>query len=264
MPRKTATSDRALHFVLQGEGGVGKALGSRMLIEYLTAQSRKVTAVDGDPINHSLAAIDSFKAHTLDLLQDDGKIDLTGFDAVIPMIDESKGDIVIDAGAASFVPLMDYIGQNQLIDMITELGGQVYIHTIVTGGPALRDTMTGYDQLCERFADTARVVVWANSFFGPIEEGGKGFEAFQVYQDNAARTYGLVFLTERQGDLAANDFATMLRGHQTFNEALNDPAFGVMPRRRLSLVKNRIFDQLDVVFDESAEITPVAANIAAE
>ena len=50
---------------------------------------------------------------------------------------------IVDNGASSFVALGAYIKENALLSLLREQGHQVFFHTVITGGQALGDTLSG-------------------------------------------------------------------------------------------------------------------------
>ena len=55
------------------------------------------------------------------------------------------------------------------------------VHTIVTDGQALVDTLHGAAQLVKQLED-ARFVVWLNPFWGPVADNGRTFEQMNLYE----------------------------------------------------------------------------------
>lgn len=160
---------------------------------------------------------------------------------------EEDSHFVIDNGAASFIPLSYYIAENDAINLIAQHGKQVVIHTVITGGQAMRDTLAGFAQLVEQLPPDARIVVWLNEFFGDIEAEGKSFEEMRVYMNNRERVHGLVKIARQTGSTFGKDVQLMLDAKLTFDEVAASPNFGLMAKSRLAQVKKAIFEQLDAV-----------------
>lgn len=68
----------------------------------------------------------------------------------------------------------------------------------------------------------------------------------KIYTENRERLWGVVRLTNL-GELFTGDLQTMLGCRLTFDEALSDPALGIMARQRLKMLSREIFEQLDLV-----------------
>lgn len=237
---------RQVHFTLQGKGGVGKSFISALLVQYLRGVGRTVTAVDTDPVNATLAGYKAFGTQRLELMEG-GSLVERNFDRLIEQIVEEDSNFVVDNGAASFIPLSYYIAENDAFSIIGENNKQVVIHTVVTGGQAMRDTLGGLATILEQMPGDAKLIVWLNEFFGDIEANGKGFEDMQVYVNNKDRIHGIVRIARQTGSTFGEDVKLMLDSKLTFDEVNQSEDFKLMAKSRLTKVKNAIFEQLAVV-----------------
>lgn len=237
---------KQVHFTIQGKGGVGKSLVSSLITQYLLTNGHEVVAVDTDPVNATLAGYRAFNTQRLELMQGGSLIE-RNFDSLIEQIIADDANFVVDNGAASFIPLSFYIAENDAINLIGENGKQVVIHTVVTGGQAMKDTLAGLAGLLEQMPGEARIVVWLNEFFGDIEADGKTFEDMKVYQNNKDRIHGLVRIVRQTGSTFGKDVQLMLDSKLTFDEVAASPDFGLMSKSRLSRVRDAIFNQLKAV-----------------
>jgi hypothetical protein len=237
---------KQVHFTLQGKGGVGKSFVSALITQYLRAQGKQVTAIDTDPVNATLAGYKAFDTQRLELMEG-GSLVERNFDQLIERVVEEDTNFVIDNGAASFIPLSYYIAENDAINLIGDNGKQVVIHTVITGGQAIRDTLAGFASLVEQMPGNAQIVVWLNEFFGDIAAEGKTFEEMKVYQNNKDRVKGIVRIARQTGSTFGKDIQLMLDSKLTFDEVAQSPEFGLMAKSRLSQVRKGIFEQLAVV-----------------
>jgi hypothetical protein len=80
------------------------------------------------------------------------------------------------------VALVHYLVSNDVPAVLSQAGHELVVHTVVTGGQALLDTLHGVAQLVKQL-DNVRFVVWLNPFWGPVAEDGKTFEQMKTYQD---------------------------------------------------------------------------------
>lgn len=240
------TKMKQVHFTLQGKGGVGKSFVSSLIAQYLRASGNPVTVVDTDPVNATLAGYKAFNAERLELMEGGSLIE-RNFDKLIEQVIEVDTNFVIDNGAASFIPLSYYIAENDAINLIGENGKQVIIHTVITGGQAIRDTLAGFASLVEQMPGNAEIIVWLNEFFGDIEAEGKTFEEMKVYQQNKDRVRGIVRIARQTGSTFGEDVKLMLDSKLTFDEVAVSEDFKLMAKSRLAKIKNSIFEQLAVV-----------------
>ncbi|AGF73944.1 conjugal transfer pilus assembly protein TraL [Bartonella australis AUST/NH1] len=239
-------STRQVHFTLQGKGGVGKSFISSLLVQYLKSKDKPITAIDTDPVNATLSGYKAFNTQRLELMENGSLIE-RNFDHLIEKIISEYSNFVIDNGAASFIPLSYYIAENDTISAIVENGKQVVIHTVITGGRAMRDTLSGFASLAEQIPGDVDLIIWLNEFFGDIEAEGKTFEKMRVYQENKDRIRGIVRIIRHTGSTFGEDIKLMLDSKLTFDEINQSSDFGRMSKSRLSKVKNHLFDQLSII-----------------
>lgn len=234
----------AVHLVLQGKGGVGKSFVSSLLAQHLRASGTDTVCVDTDPVNATFAGYAALEVRRIELQSGDD-IDPRAFDALIEavMAAGEKQAVVVDNGAATFVPLCAYLRESDAVSLLGEAGHAVRFHTVVTGGQGLRDTLVGFDALCAHFPGVP-VVVWVNEYFGRAAEGGKSFEDFRTYKAHEDRVEGLITLPAVRPETYGRDLDEMLRRRLTFDEALSDKAFGLMARQRLTTWRRDVASRL--------------------
>lgn len=233
-----------VHFTLQGKGGVGKSFISAILVQYFGHKtSGKVQAFDTDPVNDTLSQYEGFTTERIDILDSGNNINAREFDGLVEKILATDRICVIDNGASTFVPLMAYMVENKVIPLLEQSGKQVFIHSVVTGGQAFSDTLQGLAVMLQE--QTAPVVVWLNEFYGAIERDGKTFQQSALYTDFKQRIRGIVTVEKGNADTFGRDMELMGKNKLTFDQALESPMFGIMPRQRLKMVREAIFRQLD-------------------
>jgi hypothetical protein len=233
-----------IHMILQGKGGVGKSMIAATLAQYKASKGAKPLCVDTDPVNSTFEGYKALNVRRLDIMDGD-EINTRTFDALVEMIASADGEVIIDNGASSFVPLSSYLIGNQVPAMLQDMGNELIVHTVVTGGQAFKDTLMGLTQLAAQFPAECVFVVWLNPYWGPIEHEGKGFEKMKAYTDNKARVSAIIQIPTLKAETYGRDFSEMLQERRTFDEALADPALTIMTRQRLKIVKSQIFQQLD-------------------
>ena len=236
-----------IHLILQGKGGVGKSLISSLMMQYFS-DKKKMIAVDTDPVNASLSSYQSFKVERIELL-DESKtlVNMVMFDKLMEIIMESsEHDFIIDNGASSFIVLSQYLVENQVVSLLKEMGHIVIVHTIITGGQAMLDTMHGFSSLASNM--DVNIVVWLNEFFGEVIMNGKGFEDFASYREHQHKVLSIVKL-KKLSPLFEDDFKHMIEQHLTFNEAMKHNGISFMAKNRLKIIKKDIDAQLDIMRD---------------
>ncbi len=234
---------KQVHIILQGKGGVGKSFVSSLTTQFLRGAGKPVVAVDTDPVNATLAGYKAFDTQRLELMES-GSLVERNFDQLIERIVTEDSNFVVDNGAASFIPLSYYIAENDAINLISSMGKEVVIHTVITGGQALMDTIAGFDQLARQMPGNAKIVVWLNEFFGEIKADGKSFEDMKAYLNNKDRVHGIVRIAKQTGSTFGQDIQMMLDAKMTFDEVSQSDTFGLMAKARLAQVRNGIFQQI--------------------
>ncbi|WP_336293689.1 hypothetical protein [Bartonella sp. CB169] len=66
---------------------------------------------------------------------------------------------VIDNRATTFLPLAYYLQENEAFDIPADAKKNVIIQTIITGGQALDDTLSGLFSLCTKIPSTVNIVI---------------------------------------------------------------------------------------------------------
>lgn len=160
------------------------------------------------------------------------------FDGLVEKLVGEDGIAVIDNGAATFVPLMSYMAENEVPSFLVENGIRMIIHVPLVGGQALDDCITGLVQTLN--ALQAEVVIWLNDFQGAVAKE-KPFEEFGVYQEYKNRIIGVVPVSHRNPDTFGADIKEMTTKNLTLTEAQNSGGFGLMPRQRLRFWCNVIY-----------------------
>ena len=233
-----------IHMVLQGKGGVGKSLAAGLLAQFFMEQDRTVRCIDTDPVNATLAGYPAFNATALNIMNGDD-VDPRRFDELIEIILSATPEthLVIDNGAATFLPFCSYLADNAVFDLLTGSDHHVHLHTVVTGGQAMLDTLSGLKSLLRSFAGLP-LVVWLNPFFGPISRDGKSFEEFALFKESEQAISAILRLPDRRKDTFGKDLEQMLSDRKTFAEADMAPEYTIMARQRLRMLWRDIRDEL--------------------
>lgn len=243
----------AIHLSLQGKGGVGKSFVASIVAQYLIERGHHVQCIDTDPVNHTLSQYQGLPVRLLRLLHG-SRIDEGEFDGLLDSFLKGRGTFVVDNGASTFVALWNFILENRVLQNLNEAGIPLYLHTVITGGLGLSDTIDGFVQLAKT-ATERRIVIWFNEFFGPTQWDGKSFVETSVYKEHEAKIVGTVTIPRRSPDTFGRDIEGMIRQKQTFREALMWEGSYIMTKQRIKIVRDHLFGQLDQLeFSSSAAV----------
>ena len=156
-PALAKPSRKTVHMTLCGKGGVGKSVVARLLAEYLTSQGQPPLAFDADPLNTNFASVKAFGAEKVQLFDKAHRIHSKLFDAMVVRIFGSDRSVLIDTGAASYVPLFNYMRELGLAETLNENGFDLFFHVALAGGPALPFTCLLYTSPSPRDLSTSRM-----------------------------------------------------------------------------------------------------------
>lgn len=241
------TSSSRVHFVIQGKGGIGKSLVASLLTQYLQETGYEPMCFDTDPVNRSLAGFAALHAEPINLLEEDG-INVVVVDAMIERVLQPASEVVIDNGAASFLPLSRYLIDHDIAGLIEAAKKQMFVHAIIVGGGNTIHTGKGLDAILRHFPASVRVVVWLNEAWGAVEVDGVPFEQTPLYLDNRDRIAGIITLHQQNPQTFGVNIRQMLDRKLTFAEALADTAaFMTVPRQRLTMYRRQIWTQLAAI-----------------
>jgi hypothetical protein len=233
----------SIHLSLQGKGGVGKSLIASILAQYFIDRCREIQCIDTDPVNRTLFQYKALNVSRLELLRD-GSLDQRGFDDLMERLLTEDATFVVDNGASTFLPLWSYILENNVLDSLARAGKRIYVHTVITGGQALLDTLHGFKSLADSTSER-NIVVWLNEYFGRIERDGKRFEEMAAFRESEAKVFGSMRLVRRNPDTFGRDLEDVIARKLTLGEAIKDGAFSLMTKQRLQMMRREWFEQLD-------------------
>lgn len=236
-------SQKYVHIILQGKGGIGKSLVASLLSQYLISRGDNVKPIDADPLNGTLFAYKGLPVKLLHLTED-GIVVERRFDDLVEQIVEDDADYVIDTGVASFMQITRYLETNDAVKKMEEFGRRVIVHTIVAGGPALDFTIKGLHALASNITFNCDMVVWLNEFFGDIQKNGTKFEEMEIFHAISKSIRGIILIPRHSSSTFGTDIATMLDNKLTFAEVERSDLFRLMARSRLHSVKETVFAQI--------------------
>ena len=234
-----------VNIVLQGKGGVGKSFIASVMAQYYYSKNKKPLCIDTDPVNATFHGFKALNVKHLDLMEDDD-INPHKFDDLIDLISKSKSDVIIDNGASTFVPMSHYLISSRIPSLLKKSGLELVIHTVITGGQALNDTLNGFQKMIKQFPEDVSFVVWLNPFWGKIELEGKEFESMKFYLDNKERVSAIIKIPKYKPETFGRDLADALQAKLTFDDAIKKPESTIMSRQRISIIRSDLFEQLEI------------------
>lgn len=244
----------SINFVLQGKGGVGKSFVASILAQYFLDQKQlsNVVIADTDPVNSTTAKVKRLNAEVVKIMEHN-QIIQSKFDSMFESILSTNHTFVIDNGASTFLPLLQYFSDNCVMDLFNEVEQDVYIHTIIVGGQAQADTLEGFESISEMVKGTkVKIVLWMNEFQGSPSIEGIPLQNTKFFSKNSSVLSGVVVIKDRKSDAFDSDIKKMSEKSLTLVEVQESEGFGLMAKSRIWRVFNEIYSQLDTVFDKDA------------
>jgi hypothetical protein len=233
-----------VHMLLQGKGGVGKSFIASVIAQYKLHQGQKPLCIDTDPVNATFSGFKSLKVKRLELMENE-EINPRNFDALVEMVASSKHDVVIDNGASSFVQLAHYLVTNEVPQLLQNMGHELVIHSVITGGQAFDDTLHNLKEIVPQFPEEALFVVWLNPYWGPLESKGVPFEQSEAYTELKDRISALITIPTLKAETYGRDLTELLQSRATFEEAIARDSMMIMARQRLKIIRDQLYAQLD-------------------
>lgn len=232
-----AMNSTDVHFVMQGKGGVGKTTAAALLGQYLKGIDPETVCVDIDPVNSSFSDFRALNPIALEIMNEGG-IDQRAFDTLMEKIAETPHTFVVDSGAATFLPLTQYLADGPVFSILKQFDRRPVFHSIITGGPAQAHTMQGLATLLDSIPEDADVVLWINEYhgFGKVtdKDGQEDWENLAIVQKNKCRFRAIIQLPTLNQQTHGADMRDMLKQGMTFEEAMKPGSgFKLMAQARL-------------------------------
>lgn len=237
----------AIHFILQGKGGIGKSYVATVLTQFWMDRNIPVSGIDLDPTNPTFGEFESLPVERINLLNDAGQIDTQKFAVFSEKLLNypNETEIIVDCGASAYIPTTQFLEQMQFIDWAKSFNKTVYIHTILKGGGELLDTMLSCSDLFERFQD-CKFIIWLNESKQPVLFKEKSFVDGPFYKKNQKRILDVIPLPEYTSGFFKGDIDKMIEQRLTFKEAIEGDEFMLVPKRCLFLYRQSLWARLDL------------------
>lgn len=242
--------NQTAHVVGSPKGGIGKTLSASLFTQYLRAADIPIEAIDADPQSPKLSLIRALNAPLLPLIEY-GEIKQSAFDPTFSHIIRSKAATLIDTGSGAFLPILKYMRDNQLFNLLQQVKKQLYFHVVVISGPEKINTAQGAAELLERTKGTgAKVVIWQNERNGIPVFDGKGMEETDWYQSNQDQIAGIVKIKDYNNSAYTEDFLTMMEENLTYQEIMDgkSKSFDFMRQNRINRIFTDVYAELDKIF----------------
>jgi len=237
-----------VHIVMQGKGGVGKSYVALHLAQYLKGRDPDTICIDTDPLTPTLSRFSALNPRYI-AVSDQAEVHLDKFDAMMQLIAEATSDVIIDTGASTFLPISQYMLENDVIGMLLgDFGKTVTIHVVINGktNNDLHSTVTCFSAIVAQFPAKVGLNVWLNEYGGVIKTpDGHWFEELGVYLRHKDRVGAIVKIVNPT-TTEMKDITAMQNARMTYAEVRQSPEFHLMAKSRLYRTQKAVFEQLDL------------------
>ena len=238
-----------VNLVIGTKGGIGKSFVAATLAQYATeiltaARRRLPLCFDIDPSCRTFSCLKGLKVSFLDIITEK-EIDKRKFDALFQNICNSDKEdmVIIDSGGNTYIPLVKYMANNEIFELLLEEQHEITLHIPISGGAELLTTMRCFAELGVATPEEVRLVPWLNPFHGSLEYKGQTFENTTFYQDLSPRIPGIVALPSWASDMEV-DVTELFKANKTFEEGIQDGSNNIIIRQRLRTAKRKLYSAL--------------------
>ena len=261
-----------LHFFLQNKGGVGKTTLASFFSQYLISRGKPVVIVDADPSNKSLLNYTGLKIAEFDYMSDNiadiFKFD-PFFDSLLDTL-EDNSHCVFDVGASGYNDFMNYLFQQDDSFDILSSQATIYMHNII---PSSRDMVLSCIGGLKQAIDNTKkynvpFILWQNRMDGEIKIEGdnktylSSIKETNIFNEIRDRAYIVEIedLTPKKKEILASAVHKMIRNTLTLKQVVEsdlEVKFTRQDRIRCKSYMNRIYDQLDKIFNYNTKIDAI-------
>ena len=169
--------DRYIHWVLGGNGGCGKSVVSRLIMEGLLSGGYHCRGIDIDPQNADFSSYDGFDVkYMLTTHAGSNTISKRKFDKVLKEMDEDRETehFVVDCGSSNYAELIDYMEGLRVLELSRGSGYRNVAHMVLPGGGASDNAFDAAERLVSMMkGEPVTYVAWHNLHFGEVMIEGK-------------------------------------------------------------------------------------------
>ena len=135
------------------------------------------------------------------------KVDVGEMNAWSERAVAEDASFVVDNGASSYLPMLEYLLEAEIFECLAESGKRVIVHMPVIGGRSLAHTVDALELASKSLPRCVDIVPWFNPYFGPlVADDGAELDETELYAGMADRLSGPVKLPTLHPDYAGAYF----------------------------------------------------------
>ncbi|NQY82888.1 MAG: hypothetical protein HRT36_07785 [Alphaproteobacteria bacterium] len=142
------------------------------------------------------------------------------------------------------IAVCDYLLSNKIVGLLEEMGHQVFIHTLLTGGDSMADTLGGFIGISNHCSNV-QLVVWHNEFYGSLFISGKPIDEETLFTDHCQNVFAQIHLPKPASATFGQDLIDLRRRKLTLAEGIEHTKFSFMTRHRLKVLRDSYFAALE-------------------
>lgn len=242
---------RKLHIVMQGKGGAGKSHVASLLCQYHTEYGQPYQAFDLDPINKTLTAMLPLEVSAWKVTRPgESNLDIRQLDQLIERIQTGECDAILDTGSTSYIAFNEYMLKYDIPALLYAADKtHTVLHCVVRAGPSLYECIRNLEQLLLSYhpGPSLSIVVWLNQVENKIIDAGHSYEEMPWYKTHQSKISTVVEMEQITDEMFRIDVNEMLLRHQTYDEAIQDPATNLVSKHRLGILKKNMLRQIETI-----------------
>ena len=237
-----------VNITLGDKGGIGKSYVTAGMAQY------RIDNIIGKPpllfdLDYKTMTFHKYKGLDVELInvETDGDIEKKKFDGLVNRIALADDDDVFlfDIGSNVYIPLMNYMLVNEVMEMLVDHGVEIVLHVVIMGGQELNDTLNCLSELAIGTPEGVALSVWINQKNGKVESNGKTFEQSKLYEEVKDRIRTITYIPEWRPDMQHN-VSDMLQQRVTYKVALTMDKYEIMDKQRLQVSQRSLYQAIRV------------------
>lgn len=239
--------NNVVNFVIQGKGGVGKSVLATYLAQFFReelGEGQDLVLFDTDPVNKTFSKYKSLNVIKVELLKNK-EINKKNFDELMEaFFNASDTTFLVDTGASTYLPLVEYFEKTSFMDLMREQGEKVLFHVPLTNDQSRDDTLDVVRTLSETVgADDQSIYLYENGWLSSDQAPAK----LNLPPKQQKKVGGVVNIAKAD-DMTVDVIKDMLASLSTFDEFIDLGNVGLMDKIRIKKYRKNLFENFSRAF----------------
>lgn len=247
-----------LHISMHGKGGIGKSIISILNSQYLLTLNPATAVIDTDPINPTTKSFASLNPQYIVFdktdINNNAVFDYAKMSEFLETLLSVEVPVQMDVGTSNYSSMKKFLlDEEAFFESLHETGKKIFIHFPIVGNRDMASCLHEMKELITAFDKKfpfINYILWENCSRGEIV--GLNEEYYQnttEFNSVANRIAATVELRYSHAELA--DMNKILSDCMIFSdvETTTNPKYKTLERSRLKKLQQRLFTQLDDVYE---------------